>query len=220
MKRRTVLSTVVTAGVATLAGCSGGGDDGSGNDTGNESTDGGPDEGGDGSESDGDETADPTLGESYEWTDSFVATMRLSGDEGPDELTMYYRGGDFRQVVEVNEESSGLYRVDGTFYQVTSGQCQALQEPDLQESALPFEISPQNETEIVGDRPDLTPSGRERIDGEEMYVYEYEDESETVTLYVSVDSRRIRRVQTADLQIDYSSWSEVDPIELPDRCDA
>jgi len=231
MERRTFLVSVASAGVVGVAGCSSNGGDGSddsddgadGSDDGGTSDDGsnGTDDGGasddgtdDGEPSDDGGSEQQTLGESFQWQDSFVAEMSLdSGEVG--QITIRSNGGNYHQTLETNQGTFDIYMVDGETYLVQGGNC--IRNPGGQvPSDTDAGIDPQDEEAVTGGQTDITPSGRETIDGEEMYVYEYTSEGQTVTLYVSVQTGYLRRVEFDQGRIDYRSWGEVDPITPPD----
>lgn len=197
-------------------------DDGSDGDT-DDGTDSSGEDDSDSNTDDGSDTSDedsgvPTLGESYQWADSFIAEISLEQTEAEvNSLIMYFNGGNFRQEIETTEGTFEMYNVDGTLYQVQDGQCFSIgggQDPNMDTG-----VDPQSEDELVGDRPELSPTGTDTIDGEEVYVYEYEFEGESATTYVSTETGYIRRVEFAEGTIDYRSWGDVDPIELPEACE-
>jgi len=161
-----------------------------------------------------DETpAGPQLGENQEWVDSFVAEFTF---EGVGSQTIYYNGNNYRQVVETDQGTIEFYNVGGTLYQVTSGGCFATDVGEVPGGDTP--VDPTDEEAVLGDQLEVTPSGRESIDGEQTYVYEYQTQGRTVTVYVSVESGYARRVEFAEGHIDYHSWGELDPIEPPAGC--
>ena len=219
MERRTFLLSVVSAGFVGVSGCSsggGGGSDDSDGDTngsdGGEPSDGGSNETDSGDS--GDDGGAPTLGESFQWQDSFVAEMTLdSGQAG--EITIRSNGGNYRQTIESDQGTFEIYNVDGDTYLVQNGTC--LLNPGSQlPSQTDAGLDPQDEEAITGGQYDITPTGRGSIDGEEMYTYEYTDGEQTVTMYVSVGTGTLRRVEFDQGRIDYHSWGEVDPITPPD----
>ena len=238
MKRRGFLLTAVSTTVVGLSGCSSNDDGGSDdeNDGGNVSDDtetpanesndeNGDDDGGNGSndtetpanesndENGGD--AEPTLGMSYQWEDSFAAEIDVgTGQASP--FTIYFNGGNYRQVTETPQGTVELYNVDDEIYQDSQQGCVAISPEQVPGTQTNFD--PQNEEEVVGDQVDISPSGRETIDGEEMYTYEYTIQDTEATMYVSVETGYVRRVELPQGAIDYHSWGEVDPIEPPEGC--
>lgn len=233
MKRRTFVLTAGSAGALAVAGCSGNDDDSSadGSSADDGTTDDGTTDGGttadsgtddDGTDEDSEPTDDgdddpqgePLLAESFQWQDSFVAELRLDREQ-LGTITIRTNGGNYHQTIETQRGTFEIYNVDDTVYVLQGGSC--LRNPDRGIPEPESGIDPQDESDIVGDQPDLSPAGRDTIDGEAVYVYEFTDED--VTLYVSVQAGTIRRVEFPEGRIDYHSWGEVDPIELPEACE-
>lgn len=111
------------------------------------------------------------------------------------------------------------YVVGGDGYLVTGGKC--IRYPDLAaglESVVAVTTEPASDD--VSD-PTLAVTGRTPIDGAEMLVLERspgdasEDEPR-MTYYVDVETRYLRRIETATAVVDYHSWNEVGPIDAPD----
>lgn len=187
--------------------------DGSNSDDGSDSSDG--DDGADGSNGDSDA---PTLGESYQWAESFIAEISIEQSETPvNSVIIYFNGGNFRQEIDTQEGTLEMYNVDGTLYQVQDGQCFTLPEGEAPE--METGVDPQSEDEVLGDQSDLSPTGTDSIDGEEVYVYEYEIQGDPATMYVSTATGYVRRFEYPQGTIDYRSWGDVDPIELPEACE-
>jgi hypothetical protein len=225
MERRTFLSSVAVAGGIGLAGCSsdggeddaddgsGSGDDGSTDDGGGSTDDGSADDSTDDGSDDGTGQEPPTLGEVFQWGESFVAEMTLEG-QTVGQVTIRSNGGNYRQTLETEDGTFEIYSVDGDTYLVQGGSC--ILNPGGQVPEPDDSINPRDEDAVTSGQYDISPAGRGTIDGEEMYRYEYSSEGETVTLYVSVQTGYLRRVEFDQGTIDYHSWGEVDPIEPPD----
>jgi len=187
---------------------SGNGDDG-GNGSGN-----GDDGGGNGDDGGNGGGDGPRLADVIQWEDTFVAEFQgMSGTEMDDTtFIIRFSGENIHQTVESPEGNMDIYRVDGDTYLVQGGQC--LKNPG--EVPTPdSDINPESREEVAEDHPDVTPAGRDTIDGEEMRLYEVQENGETVTLYVSVETGFLRRVEFDAGRIDYHSWGEVGPIEPP-----
>lgn len=226
MERRTFLSSVAVAGGVGLAGCSSDGgeddaadgsgstDDGSTDNGGGSADDGSTDDDTGGSTDDGTGQESPTLGEVFQWEESFIAEMTLEG-QTVGQVTIRSNGGNYRQTLETEEGTFEIYSVDGDTYLVQESSC--VLNPGSQVPEPDDSINPRDEEAVTSGQYDLSPAGRGTIDGEEMYVYEYTSEGQTVTLSVSVQTGYLRRVEFDQGRIDYHSWGEVDPIEPPDR---
>jgi len=193
--------------------------DGNGMDNGDENGTGNGDGNGTGNgDGDGDENGNgqtsPPLGDTAQWEDSFVAELTFDDPEsGSGEATVRVNGGNYYQTFEVEEGTFEIYSVDGDLYLVQEGRC--FKNPGQGIPQTGTGVDPKDEEQVTGN-PDVTPSGRDTIDGEEVYVYEYSQQGEAFTLYVSVDTGRPVRAEFSQGQIDYHSWGEVDPIEPPD----
>ena len=163
----------------------------------------------------GNGSAGPALGENFTWESSFVAEMTVETPEmGEASTTVRFNSGDFHQTVESNQGTFDIYRVDGDLYMVQQGET-CIKNPG-QMPATESGVDPGNQDSVAENYPDLTPEGRETIDGEEMYVYEAQSDGQTMTWYVSVESGYLRRVEFDQGTVDYHSWGEVGPIEKPD----
>ncbi|MFC6720165.1 hypothetical protein [Halobacteriaceae bacterium SHR40] len=226
MERRTFLLSVAAGGIVGLAGCSGDGEEDDSADGGSTDDDGSADDGSadggstdddtGGASDDGDDGTgqeSPTLGEVFQWEESFIAEMTLEG-QTVGEVTIRSNGGNYRQTLETEEGTFEIYSVDGDTYLVQQGSC--ILNPGGQVPEPDDSIDPRDEEAVTSGQDDISPAGRGTIDGEEMYVYEYTSEGQTVTLSVSVQTGHLRRVEFDQGTIDYHSWGEVDPIEPPD----
>ena len=214
MKRRRFILAAMSATVAGIAGCTGddggsGGDSENGGDNGGDSGNGG-DNGGD-SGNGGDGTVGPVLAESVQWENSFIAEFTGETQMGEAMVTIRFNDGNIYQTIESEQGTAEIYSVDNDIYIVQEGQC--LVNPG---QAPTSDVNPEDQRDVAEEYPDLTPAGRDTIDGEEMYVYEYNQDGQTATMYVSVESNYPRRVETPESTVDYHSWGEVDPISPPE----
>jgi hypothetical protein len=234
MERRRFLKIAGTAGVAVLAGCVGDGDSGSddGQDGGEPDTGDGEADGdsGDGSGDDdtegetetGDDTdgGDGASGGQPRLAESFVAEMTVPNPQTGEEMLIRMRrsGEDFQTTVDAGGGSFEVYYVDGDTYQVAGGQC-FKNPPEVENPAPPQVPDVDEHQEFVQELPE-THDRTETIDGDEVHVYEIDENTaldfQGYTLYVSVETRRIRRIEFEDWSIDYHSFGEVGSIEPPD----
>lgn len=237
-----IIIIVLVVGAVVAAGCVGGGDqapetgdsdeteDGNGEEADGETDDGGGDGDGEG-ESDGDtdggETGDgdggaegaTTLGNAFGMTEEFAFDTEVEGEQQATVSGRFHQGDMYIQF-ESEEGEGEFYIIGEDQYMVMSGQGENLciENPD---STRPDEgqVDPDDYESDVSEYPDLTPTGRDTIDGEEVYVYELNPEmtgqSDTITYYIGVNSGYLRRVESADATVNFHSWNDVDPVEAP-----
>jgi len=228
--RRQVVRAGLLGATVALAGCSGGDDGGAGDGGGD--TDAPPADGSDGGDADatespaeeptesdgGDETnAAPPLGEAFTAADSYAVDARIESDGRTIAMSGRFADGNTYWLIEQDGPEVELYLVDGESYVVTQGQCLLGTIDDVDENDIdPAEVESGPEA-----TPDVEATGRDTIDGEDVYVHEVsaaeaEDAEEDVTYYVLVDSGYLRRVETASATWNFHSWNEAAPVEKPD----
>jgi len=214
----------------------GGTDDGDGDSDGDSDGDdgGGADTDGSGGGADGDtdgetgETGDgadggaggaTTLGNAFSMTEEFAFDAEMEGEQQGTVSGRFHQGNMYIQF-ESGESSGEFYMVGEDQYMITSGQGETvcMRNPGgapLDEN----QIDPDDYESDVSEYPDLTPTGRDTIDGEEVYVYELTPEmteqSDTITYYVGVSSGHLRRVESPEATVNFHSWNDVDPVEAP-----
>jgi hypothetical protein len=105
-----------------------------------------------------------------------------------------------------------LYSVEGTDYVVSDDRCVE----GVDRSVLPSGLTAEKFQADRRANADVTPTGRETVDGETVWRYEIESGSETVTYDVATDTGYPRRVVAPTGVFTYHSWGGVDPIEPPD----
>ena len=153
-------------------------------------------------------------------TEEFAFDTEVEGEQQGSVEGRFHQG-DMYMEFESEEGEGKFYMVGGDQYTVMSGQGETLciENPD---STRPDEgqVDPEDYESEVSEYSDLTPTGRDTIDGEEVYVYELTPEvteqSETVTYYVGVNSGYLRRVESAEATVNFHSWNDVDPVDAPD----
>lgn len=216
MNRREFVLAASSLGVMATAGCtetdlSGG--------SGDESDDG--DDGTGDTSSGGGSSSSSSGGGNVQYEESFVVEMFSESPETDQETTVVVRvNGQNAHWTFEGQQEIDFYAVDGDVYQVVSGQCfkgtEQADAPEVGPAPKPGE-----EWDPTADLPG-EPDGRETIDGEEMLVFTYDPDTDTVyegmavTAYVSADTNYLRRIESEAWRIDYHSWGEVDPIEAPD----
>lgn len=199
----------------------GGGDgDGEGEGETDDGTDDGDGDGGETGEGDGGVEGATTLGNAFGMTEEFAFDTEVEGEQQATVSGRFHQG-DMYMEFESEEGEGEFYMTGEDQYMVMSGQRETLciENPD---STRPDEgqVDPEDYESEVSEYSDLTPTGRDTIDGEEVYVYELTPEmteqSETVTYYVGVNSGYLRRVESAEATVNFHSWNDVDPIDAPD----
>lgn len=146
--------------------------------------------------------------------------FETEGGEGAEGVASSGRFHDGNTYISI-EESGGtveMYTVEGETYIVEGEECMLL--PGMAEEEFDEEEIENPEAEAEA-QSDLRASGREEIDGEEVYVFEIsgeeaEEHDEDVTYYVGVETGYVRRIETAESVTDFHSWGDVDPIEPPE----
>lgn len=134
--------------------------------------------------------------------------------DGETQFRGQFSGGDsYWRIEQADGTVVEQYVVDGDQYLVTDGRCIVGYGGDTGVDGMGADRVEEDATE----QPDLTPVGRETIDGEEVRVYEISaDDGEALTYYVSVDTGYPRRVESESGTFDFHSWGDVEPIESPD----
>jgi hypothetical protein len=206
------------AALAGLAGCAddtgggGGGDEPAGEDDGGDGGDGSA--GGDGGDADGGGASGD--GDAFGDVVQFESSFRMEGyfeqENGPrNEMVGRIDGNDSYWRFETDGEVSEIYSVDGDSYFVSGDQCtlNAGAGPNQGFTADQFEEDRSAQAEV-------TPTGRDTIDGEDVLVYEITSGEDDVTYYISADTGYPVRVETTNGAFDFSSWGDVEPVGTPD----
>jgi hypothetical protein len=207
--RRRLLGLCGTAAATGLAGCGGSGDDGGDStpdDAGDEATPTATAAGGDDASSGGSNA----FGETIQSASSYAieGTTSSGATTGPIEGRIHE--GDFYMLIEPTDDpASEFYSVDGTQYVVSGGQCFITGQ---REDAAPARIDDDREAYA-----DLSPSGRDTIDGQDVFVYDLPaEDGGSPTYYVSTETGYPVRFESNDSTFSFHSWGDVDPITAPD----
>lgn len=232
LRRRRFIAVTATGAVGLLTGCTGdgngdgnGGDDGTDDSTDGETGDGEDGQGDDdmtdgGDDGDGSGVSDPVLRDAFGITEQFAFDVEAKGEQQATASGRFYQGDTYIQV-DFEDGAAEFYEIGDDQYMVSSSQGEefCIQNPDR---TPPDEgqVDPDDYESDVSEYPDLTPVGRDTIDGEEVYVYELTPEetggTDTITYYVSVDSGYLRRVESPEAVVNFHSWNDVEPVEAPD----
>lgn len=241
MQRRQFVRVAGVACVAGLAGCGGdgasdpeatpgdstptsSGEGGQGGQTDAPPADSGDDngDGGDGEGESGSDTA--AFGEAVAFEDSYAMDIEYSDPETGESGTVSARFADGNSYMELegDGEQVEIYNVDGSTYMVTQGQCSRFPGSEGGNQFSP-PVNPRSGIDAADEaaqaNPNVQAAGTTTIDGETVYVYEFdgsEQDAESATYYVSASTGYLRRVESETAQMDIHSWGEVDPISAPD----
>ncbi|GCF13656.1 hypothetical protein Harman_15910 [Haloarcula mannanilytica] len=157
----------------------------------------------------------PQFGQTARFPESYAMTMTTESEGQTVEMTGRFYEGDMYVTFEQQGQQMELYHIGDTTYTVAGGQCimGTMQQGMDREDVDPSEFSDRAEQ-----NPDITPVGRETIDGDEVLVYELSQSGtdEPVTYYILADSGYPRRIETGRTRWDFHSWGDVDPIQEPD----
>jgi hypothetical protein len=216
MRRRTLITTGAAVGVSLLAGCGGNG---------------GPSETADSpTEAPADTPATTAAGENgdgaaqfgtvTQFSENYVVEVAYADPESDvsGTATVRYHGQDYYQRIEPGDTDDvyELYHVDGTDYIVINEET-CFKNPG---TAVTPDADVDEQVDTYVDAPDagLTANGTTTIDGMEVYVFEVTgaDVEGTLTIYVSVSSGYLRRVESEWGTMDFHSWGEVEPITAPE----
>ena len=171
----------------------------------------------------GDDDDVALLGETLETQDgisSFEFEMRFLDPEVDFEPRGRVHHGDFYYQLETPEGLIEYFVVDDDVYMVMDDFC--FKNPGEEED--PAEVEPEDEVdfddhaEIAEQHPDIEWVDRDDIDGVAVYVYEIDEAEldEPITYYVEISTGYLRRIETAEVVIDYFNWGQASPVEEPD----
>ncbi|SEN96498.1 hypothetical protein SAMN05216388_1006191 [Halorientalis persicus] len=229
MGRRQFLLTGSSGAIALLAGCIGGDEDGSdGTPTDEDDGDNGGTETADNDDADGTETAESdsnvgggdsrALGETITFPSSYALDITTRSNGQTMEMSGRFHEGDMYLEFQQQGRTMDWYLVGGQTYMVSDGNCFTGMSEG--EGVNEEQVNPGTHERTATNNPDLTPTGTETIDGQEVLVYEVSQtggsNADTVTYYVLADSGYLRRMETGPTTWDIHSWGEGDPVSEPD----
>jgi len=153
--------------------------------------------------------------------DNYRMRIELSNFQGMEGTATYegrWHSGNFRTTVTAQGGTSELAHVDGTNYLIGGGECIPMDGGQSQYDTSQWEESAST-AERLEQWADVTATGTDTMDGEEVYVFEVEPEgrsiSESFTYYISAATGYTRRVETEGFVAEYWDWGEVEPVEAP-----
>lgn len=202
-----------------LAGCSsdqGNGSEATGNGGGAEATPETTDSAGTDAPTDGgNDGSSSQFGQATTFPDSYAMTATMQSGGQSIEMTGRFYQGDTYWSFEQQGQRTEMYHIGNETYSVVGGQCFSGM---MQQGMDRDEVDPSGFSERARENPELTPAGRDTIDGEDVLVYELSQSGadDPVTYYILADSGYPRRIEAGSTQWDFHSWGSVDPIQKPE----
>ncbi|MGB9933898.1 hypothetical protein [Haloarcula amylolytica] len=131
------------------------------------------------------------------------------------EMTGRFYQGDMYWSFDQQGQQMEMYHIGNSTYTVAGEQCLR---GSMQRGMDRGEVDPGRFSDQPQRNPDITPVGRDTIDGEEVLVYEISQagSQEPVTYYILAESGYPRRIEAESMQWDFHSWGSVDPIQKPE----
>jgi hypothetical protein len=154
----------------------------------------------------------PELSVAAEFTNSFGMEMTWRGEQRIDMNGRFHEGNLYWRW-QVDGEDVEWYLVNDSSYVVSQGQCLS-GTVNIEFDAE--DVDPNTFKQQADENPEVRAAGTDEIDGETVYVYEFEDESVQGTYYILVDSGYLRRVETDQGTWNFHSWGKARPVEKPD----
>ncbi|MDS0223555.1 hypothetical protein NDI54_19625 [Haloarcula sp. S1AR25-5A] len=157
----------------------------------------------------------PQFGQAARFPDSYAMTMTMESDGRTMEMSGRVYQGDMYWSFDQQGQQMEMYHIGNSTYTVAGGQCFR---GTMQQGMDRDEVDPGDFSDRAQANPELTPAGRDTIDGEDVLVYELsQDEGrDPVTYYILADSGYPRRIEAESMQWDFHSWGSVEPIQQPD----
>jgi hypothetical protein len=157
----------------------------------------------------------PQFGQAARFPDSYAMTMTMQSDGQTMEMSGRVYQGDMYWSFDQQGQQMKMYHIGNSTYTVAGGQCF---QGTMQQGMDRDEVDPSDFSDRAQENPELTPVGRDTIDGEDVLVYELsQDEAqEPVTYYILADSGYPRRIEAESIQWDFHSWGSVEPIQQPE----
>lgn len=233
LTRRRWLALGVSAAVAGIAGCTSddgsdgddGGDDGDtddGSDGGtNGGTDGDSDGGSDGNSDGGTDGGDATFGDTLQYPESYAFTLTADSAGGGTTTFdgRFHQGDLYYEVMAENSENIEFYVVGQDTYFISGDLC--FKNPG--DSQDPTALDPENflgQEELeqqAEENPFVEPVETTTIDGDQVQVYEFSDQTEQfLRYYILTDSGFPRRIEWEGFQLDFTDHNNAQPISAPD----
>lgn len=218
LHRRQLLG-VVCSGLTVLAGC---GSDQSGNSSETE-TGGGAEPTPDSaavtatnkSTLSGNDDRSTQFGQVTRFPKSYAMTATVQSGGRTVEMSGRFYRGDMYWSFDQQGQQMEMYHIGNSTYTVVGGQCVR---GTMQQGMGRDEVDPGCFSDQPEENPEVTPVGRDTIDGEEVLVYEISqaESQKPLTYYILADSGYPRRIEGESMRWDFHSWGVVDPIQKPE----
>lgn len=163
----------------------------------------------------GTDSGSPQFGQTARFPDSYAMTATMRSEGQTVEMTGRFYQGDMYWSVNQQGQQMEMYHIGNSTYTVSGGQCFR---GTMRQGMDRDEVNPGRFSDQPRQNPDVTPVGRDTIDGEEVLVYEISQSGsrEPVTYYILADSGYPRRIEAESMRWDFHSWGAVEPIQKPD----
>ncbi|WP_367175237.1 hypothetical protein [Haloarcula rubripromontorii] len=163
----------------------------------------------------GTEDKSTQFGQVARFPESYTMTATMQSEGRTVEMTGRFYQGDTYWSFNQQGQQMELYHIGNRTYTVAGGQCFR---GTMQQGMDRDEVDPDQFSNRPEENPDITPAGRDTIDGEAVLVYEISQSGsqEPVTYYILADSGYPRRIEAGSMQWDFHSWGSVDPIQKPE----
>jgi len=164
----------------------------------------------------GNEDGSNRFGQVAQFPDSYAMTATMQSEGRTIEMTGRFYQGDMYWSFDQQGQQMEMYHIGNSTYTVAGGQCLR---GTMQRGMDRDDVDPGRFSDQPRENPDITPVGRDTIDGEEVLVYEISQSGsqEPVTYYILADSGYPRRIEAESMRWDFHSWGSVEPIQKPDR---
>lgn len=155
------------------------------------------------------------FGQVTRFPESYAMTATVQSGGRTTEMSGRFYQGDMYWSFDQQGQQMEIYHIGNSTYTVAGGQCF---QGRMQQEMDRDEVDPGRFSDQPEENPDITPIGRDTIDGEEVLVYEISQGSpqDPVTYYILADSGYPRRIEAASMRWDFHSWGSVEPIQKPE----
>ena len=155
------------------------------------------------------------FGEVTRFPESYAMKATVQSEGRTIEMSGRFNQGDMYWSFDQQGQQMEMYRIGNSTYTVAGGQCF---QGTMQQGMDRDEVDPGRFSDQPEENPDITPVGRDTIDGEEVLVYEISQggSQEPVTYYILAESGYPRRIEAESMRWDFHSWGSVEPIQKPE----
>lgn len=155
------------------------------------------------------------FGQVTRFPESYAMTVTMQSEGRTIEMTGRFYQGDMYWSFDQQGQTMEMYYLGNKTYTVAGGKCLR---GTMQQGMDRDEVNPGQFSNQPEENPEITPVGRDTIDGEEVLVYDISQDGsqEPVTYYILADSGYPRRIEAESMRWDFHSWGSVEPIQKPD----